>query len=394
MPLPYPADESDANTLPDPELNPLLNPVLAAHMGRWAEVYFTSPPEKREQAVAELIRELKSLSPEEPAPDDATNDGIAKNSADAAEITAAARAAEALRTCSVCAYKNSPGQNFCGMCGMPLKALRESQVSRVPEPAPNNLTWSAPEPFSGHDSAGHAVEAGDRFPVEERSRDIQEPGWSLPEDELPHFAIEPETVPYRYRLYVGVALTILLVTLVYMAWRGTKAISGTARPEPVPSKVMPPAPAATAQQPRALPSDSAAANAPASPLPTRVQPEAVARTNRTAEAQPASRIVTNAASSSPIAPEQSGTDDLATAQKYLHGTQGITRDSREAALWLWKAVGKGNATATLTLSDLYLRGDGVPKSCDQARLLLDAAARKGARAAGERLRNLQAFGCQ
>src|SRR5216684_3706249 len=265
MPLPYPADESDATTLPDPELNPLLNPVLSAHMGRWAEVYFTSPPEKREQAVAELIRELKSLSPEEPAPDDATNDGIAKNSADTAEITAAAQTEEALRTCNVCAYKNSPGQNFCGMCGMPLKALPESQVSGVPEPAPTKLTLSAPEPSSGHDSAGHAVEAGDRFPVEERSRDIQEPGWSLPEDELPHFAIEPETVPYRYRLYVGVALTILLVTLVYMAWRGTKAISGTARPEPVPSKVMPPAPAATAQQRRAIRSDSSFVNAPASP---------------------------------------------------------------------------------------------------------------------------------
>jgi hypothetical protein len=391
MPLPYPADESEANSLPDPELNPLVNPVLAEHMGRWAEVYFTSPPEKRDQAVAELIRELKTLSPEEPAPE-ATNDGIAKNSDGTAEMTGAARTAELLRTCSGCAYKNSPGQNFCSMCGAPLKTLPESQISRVAEPVPTKLTWSAPEPSSGHESAG--VEAGDRFPVGERSHDIQEPGWSLPEDELPHFAIEPEPVPYRYRLYVGAALTILLVSLVYMAWRGTKAISGTARPEPVPSKVMPPPPAATAQQPRAMPGDSAAGNAPVSPLATRVQPEAVPRTNRTAKAQPASRIVTKAASSSPVVPEQSGTDDLVTAQKYLNGTQGVTRDRREAALWLWKAVGKGNATATVALSDLYLRGDGVPKSCDQARLLLDAAARKGARAAGERLRNLQAFGCQ
>ena len=37
------------STLPPPELNPLLNPVLADHMGRWAQVYFTSPPEKREE---------------------------------------------------------------------------------------------------------------------------------------------------------------------------------------------------------------------------------------------------------------------------------------------------------------------------------------------------------
>jgi hypothetical protein len=100
-----------------------------------------------------------------------------------------------------------------------------------------------------------------------------------------------------------------------------------------------------------------------------------------------------AASSSPIAADSSGAEELAWAERYLNGTQGMPRDSREAAQWLWKAVGKGNAAATITLSDLYMRGDGVSKSCDQARLLLDAAARKGARAAAERLRNLPAFGC-
>jgi TPR repeat protein len=46
------------------------------------------------------------------------------------------------------------------------------------------------------------------------------------------------------------------------------------------------------------------------------------------------------------------------------------------------------------LSDLYLHGEGVPKNCDQARVLLDAAARKGEAAAAERLRNLPSYGCQ
>jgi TPR repeat protein len=41
-----------------------------------------------------------------------------------------------------------------------------------------------------------------------------------------------------------------------------------------------------------------------------------------------------------------------------------------------------------------LKGDGVSKNCDQARVLLDSAARQGMAGAGERLRNLQAFGCQ
>ena len=82
------------------------------------------------------------------------------------------------------------------------------------------------------------------------------------------------------------------------------------------------------------------------------------------------------------------------AQRYLTGMNGQARDHAEAAKWLWKSIAKHNAEATLLLADLYLKGDGVSKSCDQARLLLDSAARKGSTAAGQRLRNLQAFGCQ
>jgi TPR repeat protein len=91
--------------------------------------------------------------------------------------------------------------------------------------------------------------------------------------------------------------------------------------------------------------------------------------------------------------EQNGSEELQRAQKYLDGF-GSRRDTQQAVPWLWRAVAKQNATATMLLSDLYLRGDGVAKNCDQARLLLDAAARKGNPAAAERLRNLKSFGCQ
>ena len=89
-----------------------------------------------------------------------------------------------------------------------------------------------------------------------------------------------------------------------------------------------------------------------------------------------------------------GAEELAVAQGYLNGTNGQGRNSAEAAKWLWKAIAKHNADATLLLSDLYLKGDGVSKNCDQARVLLDTAALKGVKNAGERLRHLQAFGCQ
>ena len=82
------------------------------------------------------------------------------------------------------------------------------------------------------------------------------------------------------------------------------------------------------------------------------------------------------------------------ARGYLDGTNGRGRDSAEAAKWLWKAIAKHNPDATLLLSDLYLKGDGVSKNCDQARVLLDSAALQGAKSAGERLRHFQAFGCQ
>ena len=78
---------------------------------------------------------------------------------------------------------------------------------------------------------------------------------------------------------------------------------------------------------------------------------------------------------------------------YLRG-DGVPRDDAEAAKWLWKSVAKHNAQATVLLADLYLKGNGVSKNCDQARVLLDSAARKGVAGAGERLRNLPAFGCQ
>jgi len=67
MEFPDSPNDPDKDSLPDPKLNPLLNPLLAAHMGRWAEVYFTSPPEKRDEAVAELLRELAREEQSSPA---------------------------------------------------------------------------------------------------------------------------------------------------------------------------------------------------------------------------------------------------------------------------------------------------------------------------------------
>jgi hypothetical protein len=60
---------------------------------------------------------------------------------------------------------------------------------------------------------------------------------------------------------------------------------------------------------------------------------------------------------------------------------------------LWSAVQSGNVQAALTLADLYLRGDGVPVNCDQARVLLLVASKKGNAQAVKELRELDRTGC-
>jgi hypothetical protein len=398
--------EFDESTLPDPELNPLLNPILGAHMGRWAEVYFTNPPEKRGQAISELLRELKNTSASESASVQVIDDeSVAEKTETAVEPDSFPTAPEPLRTCSVCAHNNSAEQRFCGMCGAPLETSAWSYPPEIAEALQiPTAQWSEPEPSLGNNPLEHAIEPAVSSTAVGAGRDALGPAWALPERSLPHFSVESEPVPHRYRPYLGVALAILLALLVYMGWRGTRAISGTAGTPPAPARAIsaaqPPPAASALPLPAASPQPSTAGttssgdNPPKSPVRSMNQAAATSRKSRPAGAQPASLIVPIPATSSAVAVDESGAEDLATAEKYLDGTRGVPRHSGEAAEWLWKAVGKGNLAATLALSDLYLRGDGVPKSCDQARLLLDAAARKGGRSAADRLRNLRAFGCE
>lgn len=394
--MPHPTNKFDAETLPDPELNPLLNPLLAAHMGRWAEVYFTSPPEKRSQAVSELLRELENASPSEGGPIRVTNDESRQEETEieARQPPQPSLAAAPVCTCNACAHDNPVGQKFCGMCGAPLQF---SQLVNLPQyaetPPSSEASWREPEPPAGVNSVEHEGEPIVVSTVAAGSHDALEPAW-LPERDFSQFDVAPEPLTYRYRIYVGAVLAILLAVLVYMAWRGTAALSGGAQSAPsraVPAT--PPAPAAPPQRANGGPNALPATAPPATPIHIQTKPAARSG-DESADAASPPPVVPVATGSSVVAAGQSGAEELATAQKYLSGNSGASGDSSEAAQWLWKAVAKGNVAATIALSDLYLRGDGVPKNCDQARLLLDAAARKGGRAAAERLRNLRAFGCQ
>jgi PilZ domain-containing protein len=66
----------------------------------------------------------------------------------------------------------------------------------------------------------------------------------------------------------------------------------------------------------------------------------------------------------------------------------------EAVKLLWVAVEKGSPSAELALADMYWHGKGVARNCDQTRILLTAASRKGSAEAQRRLQEFQQEGCE
>jgi hypothetical protein len=217
--------------------------------------------------------------------------------------------------------------------------------------------------------------------------------------------------------YLVTALGLMLLgVLFYAQWTPQKShpaaanSAGTAHPaavnQPPESRASEPAATQPATEPAAA-NEAAPANEAASKPSTQTPPRETAqneqnpRANNPPPAGPPPAVpntepapVRNASTvqSEDETPSSAGAEELAQAEGYLTGKYG-SRNSSEAARYLWKAVSKENPTAILLLSDLYLAGDGVPKSCAQAQLLLRAAARKNIAAAANKLRELQQTGC-
>jgi hypothetical protein len=60
---------------------------------------------------------------------------------------------------------------------------------------------------------------------------------------------------------------------------------------------------------------------------------------------------------------------------------------------LWTSVENGDTRAEVTLASRYLQGEGVPQSCAQARVLLEAAVKRGNAEAKQKLDELPQTGC-
>lgn len=100
-----------------------------------------------------------------------------------------------------------------------------------------------------------------------------------------------------------------------------------------------------------------------------------------------------AGAASTIATEPgSGEEEFNAAREMLKGDH-RHRDLSSAVNLLWAGVRKGYVPAEVTLADLYRRGDGVEKNCDQAQVLLVAASKKGSPEARQMLELMAEQGC-
>jgi hypothetical protein len=384
-PNPSDQDSGKRRELPDPELSPMTNPILSRNLGKWAQVYFTSPPEKRAQAVAELVQELEETSGRN-GPDQgsvtADNPGAGKGQIyeqqfreKAEEVAAHMAELPSSMACPECAHINSPDHWFCGFCGSPLKgtALKreQTQVARSTEKA--------------GDASVVATHTAARQPG-----DVE---W-LRAKTLSRF--DTGRRPLR-RVFV-VTLVLGGIGLSYYEWRN---LAGAQTHE----QAAPPA--------YSKPSSSRSRPAPASAQSNVIQgnpssSQSVSSAIKSAEYKTGTAVIAATASKAPAglgtAPQGSlqgatqllpdtGDRELAMAEAFLKG-ETRRRDATEAAKWLWKSVSKHNAAALILLADLYERGDGVSKSCDQAQVLLVAAAKKGSSEAGQKLKSLQSTGCR
>lgn len=84
---------------------------------------------------------------------------------------------------------------------------------------------------------------------------------------------------------------------------------------------------------------------------------------------------------------------LSRAVQLQKGDTTVARKSGATPQQLWSAVQAGDTNAAVLLADRYLRGDGVPVNCLQARVLLLVASEKNNPAATKKLHELDKNGC-
>lgn len=185
-------------------------------------------------------------------------------------------------------------------------------------------------------------------------------------------------------LLVGVGLSAAVAIPVFMS-------TGSGRPSLVAQQ---PQKLATAPDP-GNGSGAQGANSPPQPTPAAYTPVAKSRDSRI---NPPSRtshesdaFAGTGRSASPG--REPGSSDPASYDLSSATDARRTRKSWTSPKQLWAAVEAGDTNAAVILADHYIRGEGVPINCDQARVLLLVASEKNNKAAIQKLRDLSKSGC-
>ena len=310
-------------------------------------------------------------------------------------------------TCAACNYLNAADQRFCGYCGAALQVrdlpradraslseppLRRSQPTR---PQPTRLQPSA----SSFDRKPAAKAASGFSPASAQAREKQDTDLEF----LRYKTLGASAPSRAWKVPVAIVVFAIAGVVGYRMYNGLSILPRQGTPVSRPG--LSAANVQTSGEKPSLPSTSGADGSQLAPATAALEPskpEISAAKPKTSAAlrgeirgalTPATqRLRENpAAGTGPNAAAIGGEAELAQAERYLSPS---SRDSAEAAKWLWKSVGKENPAAVLLLSDLYAKGDGVPRNCDQARLLLMVAAKKGQAAASSRLRSFNTGACQ
>jgi TPR repeat protein len=430
----------------DPELSPLHNPILAENLDRWARVYAAAPPEFRASAIQELLRDLQAQNI---ARVSSREEFKASSISQPVEI--------ACPQCGKIKEPQQKFCGFCGADFQPRLQAQPQLQSREESSAPDTdlETLPAANPFPSLKPVQPAPFASKELDSLRELSFSTIYGAEEPRHNGAKYAFVVLVILVclgalgftQWRTQIRATWNRLVAPAATStpaqannapaaspapsASQSASAPSGDSSPE---NGSAPPQPASS----EAAPSDAnqqgsapagvqdaapAANSAPASPEPgsaqanaeqtnsnpansdqvnsQRANPDHATSDQSTVAAKRASRTpITPASKLEPIktpassaVPLDNGSEELSVAQRYLNGTSGA-RDPSMAATWLWKAVSKQNPTALVLLSDLYAHGEGVSRNCDQARLLLVAAAKKGAPDAGMKLRNFENHGCR
>jgi zinc-ribbon domain/Sel1 repeat len=172
-------------------------------------------------------------------------------------------------------------------------------------------------------------------------------------------------------------------------------------PTTPPQNALAAAPSSTTQasSPQAAASNQNATVKPQSPPTIDNSQTAMPAEKTPAKAAPQTAAAQSDAGTPPPKPKRTS-DDTADQPRSKQGVPGADEmakaknasDAAASAAWLWKATAKGNPEAPVQLADLYIKGSGVPRSCEQAVVLLKTAAEKENALARNRLASMYATG--